>query len=212
MPMERCLTALDWLKRVSSTHPEALNNVLFPVHAPKVKPLTPKASIRMKQDDSDVCKPLNELQSAFVRMVGARTRDPEFNFVRPPMILTGPAGTGKTKTLMVAIADCLGLMSSGDFDDLDKYENHNRVLVCAPSHAAADVCTSRLKQFVPNKSILRVYDKLRPKNTVPAHILPFTCRHPSTDQFTLPPVSCKIIQSEMQFHSILFVLISSTLA
>lgn len=93
VPLERCLTALDWLTSVSRRHPLALSDVLFPVKAPEVKPLTPQQVHRMKQDDSEVNKPLNELQSSFVKMVGARTRDPEFNTVRPPMILTGPAGS-----------------------------------------------------------------------------------------------------------------------
>jgi hypothetical protein len=90
--LERCLTALDWLNHVSKRFPRAMDDVLFPVKAPEVKPLSIQQAQRMKQDDSDMEKPLNELQSSFVKMVGARTRDPEFNTIRPPMILTGPAG------------------------------------------------------------------------------------------------------------------------
>jgi hypothetical protein len=90
--LEKCLTALDWLNNVSTRFPRAMDDVLFPVKAPEVKPLSIHQAQRMKQDDSDMNKPLNELQSSFVKMVGARTRDPEFNMVRPPMILTGPAG------------------------------------------------------------------------------------------------------------------------
>jgi hypothetical protein len=92
--LERCLTALDWIKNVSIHHPQALHDVLFPFEAPKVKPLKGQQSIRLKHDPSDADKPLNELQSSFVRMVRARTLDGEYNNVRPPMILTGPAGTG----------------------------------------------------------------------------------------------------------------------
>lgn len=92
VPLERCLTALDWLENVSKNNPQALNGVLFPVKAPEVKPLSAHQVNRLRQDDSDRDKPLNELQLSFVKMVGARTRDPEYNVVRPPMILTGPAG------------------------------------------------------------------------------------------------------------------------
>ena len=90
LPLERCLTALDWLKNVSKLNSQALGDVLFPVKAPEVKPLSVHMVNRMRQDNSDIDKPLNELQSSFVKMVGARTRDPEYNMVRPPMILTGP--------------------------------------------------------------------------------------------------------------------------
>jgi hypothetical protein len=90
--LERCLTALDWLSHVSKNNPQALDDVLFPVKAPAVKPLSAHQMHRMKEDYSDEENPLNELQSSFVKMVGARTRDPEYNNVRPPMILTGPAG------------------------------------------------------------------------------------------------------------------------
>lgn len=186
-PLERCLTALDWLKNVSKHFPRALSDVLFPTKAPQVKPLSAQQIHRMKQDDSDVNKPLNELQSSFVKMVGARTRDSEYNTVRPPMILTGPAGTGKTKTLMVAISDVLGLMPSGCGNDIDT--TRNRVLVCAPSHAACDVITHRLESFLNQASIFRMYDKSRPTNTVPATIMPYTCRNPDTEEFTLPAPS-----------------------
>lgn len=92
--LERCLTALDWIKNVSIHHPQALNDVLFPLEAPKVKSLKGQQSIRLKHDASDTDTQLNELQSSFVRMVRARTLDSEYTHVRPPMILTGPAGTG----------------------------------------------------------------------------------------------------------------------
>ncbi|KAL7516520.1 LOW QUALITY PROTEIN: hypothetical protein ACHAWX_001531, partial [Stephanocyclus meneghinianus] len=183
--LERCLTALDWIKNVSIHHPQALNDVLFPLEAPKVKSLKGQQSIRLKHDASDTDTQLNELQSSFVRMVRARTLDSEYTHVRPPMILTGPAGTGKTKTLMAAIVDVLGLLPSND----DKKLRNNRVLVCAPSHAAADVITGRLISFLAKEAIFRLYDKSRPFNTVPSSIIHLTCQNTSTGEFTLPPPS-----------------------
>lgn len=85
---------------------------------------------------------------------------------------------------MVAIADVLGLMQSGSVDDVDSTKN--RVLVCAPSHAAADVITHRLQAFLNQAFIFRLYDQSRPTNTVPATIMPHTCRNPITNEFTLP--------------------------
>lgn len=92
---------------------------------------------------------------------------------------------GKTKTLMAAIVDVLGLLPSND----DKKLRNNRVLVCAPSHAAADVITGRLISFLAKEAIFRLYDKSRPLNTVPSSIIHLTCQNTSTGEFTLPPPS-----------------------
>ena len=104
VPLERCLTALDWLDNVSKQSPQSLNGVLFPVKAPVVKPLSAHQVNQLRQDDSDRDKPLNELQLSFVKMVGARTRDPEYNVVRPPMILTGPAGKWRSGLIIASNA------------------------------------------------------------------------------------------------------------
>lgn len=134
--------------------------------------------------NSDVMTPLNQAQSSFVRMIRARTLDPTFESTRPACILTGPAGTGKTKTLITTIADVLGLLKQGAHR-----ENKKRVLLCAPSHAAADVLTRRLSEILKQSEIFRMYDSSRPSNTVPGYILPYTCQLPGTDTFTLPAPS-----------------------
>lgn len=98
--VEKCLTALDWLENLSEFQQEGLKDILFPVSAPVVKALTAEqrqVSPGASTANSDIGKPLNELQSSFVRMVRARTLDPSFEMTRPPMILTGPAGTGKVR-------------------------------------------------------------------------------------------------------------------
>ena len=97
MVINRSLTSLDWLEGLSMLGKRTLQAILFPVTAPVVAPLTPKQQIiscgaPTEVDISDISKPLNELQSSFVRMVRARTLDPSFETTRPPMILTGPAG------------------------------------------------------------------------------------------------------------------------
>ena len=196
--IDRSLTALDWLEAVAATDQATMQAILFPVEAPVVKPLTPEdrqvtvsapsmPNYSMQVDTADLRKTLNDLQADFVRMVRARTMDPSFGMVRPPMILTGPAGTGKTKTLIYAIADCLGLLwrRGAPFSS----PNNNRVLICCPSHAASDVLTRRLSGLLKRSEIFRMYDSSRPSNTVPGYILPFTCQIPGSDRFTLPPPS-----------------------
>lgn len=100
--LDRCLTALDWLEShdaLALFQPGALEEILFPVNAPVVKPLTAEQrhvicgineGALSAHDTGDIGKQLNELQSSFVRMVRARTLDPSYDQTRPPMILTGP--------------------------------------------------------------------------------------------------------------------------
>ncbi len=180
-----CNTALGWLEKLSSSEQEHIKNLLFPVLAPMVKPLTydqmtcDMSALAGDFRSSDVLKPLNEEQASFLRMIRARTLDPAFQYLRPACILTGPAGTGKTKTLIAAIAEVLGLLKKDE-------TNKNRVLLCAPSHAAADVLTERLTAILRRDEIFRMYNSSRPSVTVPGKILPFTVTVPGTDTFTLP--------------------------
>ena len=196
--IDRSLTSLDWLQNLTEFQQQAMKEILFPINAPIVKPLTPEqrkvyvgvpkdSGYSSQQDNGDIGKPLNELQSSFVRMVRARTLDPSFLVTRPPVILTGPAGTGKTKTLIYAIADVLGLLKDGQNASESQEKNTNRVLLCCPSHAASDVLTRRLAALLKRTEIFRLYDASRPSATVPGHILPFTCQVPGSDVFTLPP-------------------------
>lgn len=100
--IDRSLTSLDWLENLSLFQQSALKDILFPVMAPTVKPLTPEQrhisyeilapTGASNSSEVDIKKPLNDLQSSFVRMVRARTLDPSFEMTRPPCILTGPAG------------------------------------------------------------------------------------------------------------------------
>ena len=209
---QKCLTALEWLQGLSQPQQQQVKDLLFPVHvshawytlyysfllrsnanflssllqAPMVKPLSyDQMSCDMRGllgdfRNSDVMKPLNQAQASFLQMIRARTIDPTLHTTRPACILTGPAGTGKTKTLIAAIADVLGLLKQDD-------TNKNRVLLCAPSHAAADVLTRRLSAILKRDEIFRMYDRSRPSTTVQGSILPFTVQLPGSDTFTLPP-------------------------
>lgn len=184
---QTCNTAFDWLQSgLSKSQQQNVKDLLFPVVAPMVKALSydqiscELSGLSGDFRNSDVIKPLNQAQTSFLQMIRARTLDPTFESIRPACILTGPAGTGKSKTLIAAIADVLGLLKQ------DK-ANKNRVLLCAPSHAAADVLTQRLTAILKRDEIFRMYDSSRPSTTVPGSILPFVCQLPGSDTFTLPP-------------------------
>jgi len=90
-----------------------------------------------------------------------------------PYIISGPPGTGKTKTL-VELA--LQLISG-------KPDAH--LLVCAPSDPAADILTKRLRQHLSPKELLRLNATSRSFPEVPMNILPFC--YVDTDMFSIPP-------------------------
>eukprot|EP00536_Pseudo-nitzschia_multiseries_P009041 jgi/Psemu1/199734/e_gw1.244.53.1 len=124
--------------------------------------------------------------------------------MRPPMILTGPAGTGKTKALLTAILQILRLdpsktpNSETTFGTLPK----PKILVCTPSHTACDVITQRLVALLleeqvgqettrkrkksTREMIFRLYDATRPVETVPVQILPYARQRGFGGQFGLP--------------------------
>ena len=115
------------------------------------------------------------------------------------MILTGPAGTGKTGTMLAAVETLLALNRSSGHG-----RRPYRMLICTPSHTAADVITKRLsvalasmKQSTdgpynnvssrPQDVLFRLYDVERPVETVPPAILPFTSQNEQTGGFVVPP-------------------------
>jgi len=93
---QKCYTALDWLQGLSKSQQQNVKDLLFPVVAPMVKPLSYDAmSCEMSGlsgdfRNSDVMKPLNQAQASFLQMIRARTLDPTFETTRPACILTGP--------------------------------------------------------------------------------------------------------------------------
>jgi len=172
IPFDRCLAALRWLQididRATS------KELLFPSQHPKINPVA--------LDLSDpAIQGLNPQQLQFVHLVMARSASPTEEMIRPPMVLTGPAGTGKTKTLLMALIKCL---------DPDLPENSmpkRRILACTPSHTACDVLTRRISQYLPNNRIFRLYDSSRPVETVPVEMLAFTHQNASGD-FVFPSI------------------------
>lgn len=88
---ERCLTALDWFGETYKENPRAAMELLFPVTAPAIS--FPASELALN-DILAHSKNLNDKQCSFVSMALARTQYPSTDEVRPPMVLTGPAGTG----------------------------------------------------------------------------------------------------------------------
>lgn len=168
---DRCLTALQWLE--SSFHPKTTHELLFPTRHPKVRPNAMVAALLDPANDEEL-ETLNTQQLQFVKMVVTRSADPTTgSIMRPPMILTGPAGTGKTQTLLKALLKCLAL------------DPAKRMLVCTPSHTACDVVTRRLSKYLPGDRLFRLYDSSRPVETVPVEMLGFTRQGPM-GEFILP--------------------------
>jgi hypothetical protein len=95
--------------------------------------------------------------------------------------------TGKTKTLLCAVHAVLA--ASNNIDSTTTTIKKNRVLVCTPSHTAADVVTRRLGQFLSRKQLFRLYGNDRPLSAVPVELLAYC--YQSDDQmgnFIIPDV------------------------
>lgn len=85
---------------------------------------------------------INAEQKSAVKNILERTSYPY------PYILFGPPGTGKTKTLVEAIAQIY-----------KQNEKSVHVLVCATSNSACDEVAKRLLKSIPSNQIFRMYAK-----------------------------------------------------
>jgi len=202
---ERCLTALNWVRSID---PAVARDLLFPFKTPKLPP--PPAIDESSADTvaEREFEQLNKNQARFVQMVITRTAHPTKEQVRPPMVLTGPAGTGKTKTLLSAILQVLRVDQNQptlSCDPKDSGSLRPRILICTPSHTACDVITERLVNLLsgehlkkPNtreakakrapiqKMVFRLYDATRQVESVPVRILPFTRQAGDGGRFAMP--------------------------
>ena len=150
-------------------------DMLFPNEAPPLLATRQKEGATSKTKDYG---DLNKEQCLFVDMLTLRTQHPSTDTVRPPLLLTGPAGTGKTKTMLKCILQVLQTPKSSSA----------RILVCTPSHTAADVVTARLGKHLKTKDLFRLYDSDRPVNTVPVYLLQYCRQLSATGIFWLPTV------------------------
>lgn len=90
-----------------------------------------------------------------------------------PYLISGPPGTGKTKTLVEIAMQLLNTT------------NVAHMLICAPSEAAADTLAVRLKQYLSPKQLLRLNGPNRADNEVPRELLQYC--YIQDDMFYLPP-------------------------
>ena len=90
-----------------------------------------------------------------------------------PFLISGPPGTGKTKTLVELALNLLNSTSIG------------HILVCAPSESAADTLAQRLKAHLKPKQLFRFNAPSRADNEVPQDLLPYC--YIEKEMFYLPP-------------------------
>lgn len=94
------------------------------------------------------------------------------DFGRVPYLISGPPGTGKTKTLVELALQML----------LKQQDAH--LLVCAPSDSAADTLVQRLSKHLRPSQMLRLTAPSRSFPEVPDSVLPYC--YVDADMFSLP--------------------------
>lgn len=116
------------------------------------------------------------------------------NYGTLPFLISGPPGTGKTKTL---VETALQLINNVD--------NVSHILLCAPSDPAADILVQRLRAHFEPAQLLRLNRPSRTFAEVPDDVLPLCCI--SQEMFYLPPfkdlMSYKIVVTTCRDASIL---------
>lgn len=97
----------------------------------------------------------------------------EGKYGKLPYLISGPPGTGKTKTI---IETALQLLKNTT--------NYGHILLCAPSDPAADTLVHRLQRHLNTSEMLRLNRPGRTFAEVPAAVLPFC--NIANDTFVLP--------------------------
>ena len=93
-----------------------------------------------------------------------------------PYLISGPPGTGKTKSIVETAIQLI---------NRDSESSRPNILVCAPSDAAADTLTSRLSLHFNKFQLFRLNGYARSFAEVPEHLMLY-CYY-ENDLFTLPP-------------------------
>jgi helicase MOV-10 len=91
-----------------------------------------------------------------------------------PYLISGPPGTGKTKTL---VETAMQLLTTTEVE---------HILICAPSEAAADTLALRLKQYLSSSQLLRLNRPGRADNEVARELTQYC--YMTNDIFSLPPI------------------------
>lgn len=90
-----------------------------------------------------------------------------------PFLISGPPGTGKTKTVIETVLQLV-----------KKTTEHAHILLCAPSDPAADTLAQHLRAHLTTGELLRLHRPSRMLEEVPGALLPYCCILDST--FALP--------------------------
>ncbi|KAL1745330.1 P-loop containing nucleoside triphosphate hydrolase protein [Schizophyllum fasciatum] len=90
-----------------------------------------------------------------------------------PYLISGPPGTGKTRTLVECVLQILRLQPEAC------------ILLCAPSNPATDTLVLRLRHFLKPSKMLRLNDQYRTFAEVPVEI--FSYCHIENEKFAIPP-------------------------
>ncbi|MCJ1393017.1 hypothetical protein MMC18_005889 [Xylographa bjoerkii] len=91
-----------------------------------------------------------------------------------PFLISGPPGTGKTKTI---VETALQLVYRRD-------PGRTNILLCAPSDPAADILALRVKDHVPYQDLFRLNSSSRSFAEVPGELLSYC--HTTDNLFSLP--------------------------
>ncbi|KAI9786106.1 MAG: hypothetical protein M1835_003158 [Candelina submexicana] len=96
------------------------------------------------------------------------------NYGKIPFLISGPPGTGKTKTLIETALQWLRRSNA----------ESQHILVCAPSDQAADTLANRLRIHLKPRDMIRLNSFSRSFAEVPGQLLPYCCI--KEDGFSLP--------------------------
>ncbi len=157
--------------------PIKLLRTIVPTHQLD-KNVVRKSACRLHIGISDWCN----------KMLNAEQKNAVFDIVRKnhgvfPYLINGPAGTGKTTTVLESIVQVL------------RHDESSKILVCAPSDTACDVIAFRLQRLLPTKcngqalKMLRVNWWSRNPASLPPDLLSCSPSEASSGLFTLPSMN-----------------------
>ncbi|KAJ3554546.1 hypothetical protein NP233_g12400 [Leucocoprinus birnbaumii] len=93
-----------------------------------------------------------------------------------PYLISGPAGTGKTRTIVETVLQILSVQPTAC------------ILLCAPSNPATDTLVLRLRNSLKPSEMLRLNDQGRTFNQVPSKLLQYCYIDASAEnKFSIPP-------------------------